>query len=70
MNEKTYGYVRVSSKDQNTDRQLIAVEDGVFRAELPPLSWNVLRVRTAHKKQDDRLLVGSIVKLGWILTSS
>ena len=27
MNEKTYGYVRVSSKEQNTDRQLIAMED-------------------------------------------
>ncbi len=27
MNEKMYGYVRVSSKDQNTDRQLIAMEE-------------------------------------------
>ena len=27
MNEKTYGYVRVSSKEQNTDRQLIAMEE-------------------------------------------
>ena len=34
-------------------REGAAVEDGVFYAELPPLSWNVLRVRTAHRMQDD-----------------
>ena len=27
MSETTYGYVRVSSKDQNTDRQMIAMEE-------------------------------------------
>ncbi len=27
MNESIYGYARVSSKDQNTDRQLIAIEE-------------------------------------------
>ena len=27
MNEITYGYVRVSGKDQNPDRQLIAMEN-------------------------------------------
>ena len=33
-------------------REGAAVEDGVFHAQLPPLSWNVLRIRTAHKRQD------------------
>ncbi len=27
MNRKFYGYVRVSSRDQNTDRQLIALQE-------------------------------------------
>ena len=27
MSERMYGYVRVSSKDQNTDRQLIAMSE-------------------------------------------
>ncbi len=35
MNNKTYGYVRVSSHDQNEDRQLIAMEQaGVLRSNI------------------------------------
>ena len=72
MNEKTYGYVRVSSKEQNTDRQLIAMEDfGV-----PPASVVVDRQsgkdfdrpgyrRLLRKlKPGDTLVIKSIDRLG------
>ena len=37
MDERIFGYVRVSSKDQNEDRQIIAMEEfGV-----PPRIWFV-----------------------------
>lgn len=33
MGKKTYGYVRVSSRDQNIDRQIVAMEKIPIRKE-------------------------------------
>lgn len=72
MTEKVYGYVRVSTKDQCEDRQIIALqafpvqEDRIFMDKLSGKDFN----RPAYKKllkklkQGDVLVIKSIDRLG------
>ena len=72
MREKIYGYIRVSTKDQNEDRQRIALLDfGVPQKNIymdkqsgknfeRPQYQNLLK----HLKQGDTLIVKSIDRLG------
>ena len=50
MNSMTYGYIRVSSKDQNEDRQLIAMRE----AGVP--EKNVFRDKQSGKTLTVRLI--------------
>lgn len=72
MNEKTYGYIRVSSKDQNEDRQRIAMrefgipDDFIFMDkqsgkdfERPGYKQLMRKIRPA-----DTLVIKSIDRLG------
>ena len=72
MTEKRYGYVRVSSKDQNEDRQVLAMREfGIETANIyvdkqsgkdfeRPQYKRMLR----KLKQDDTLVIKSIDRLG------
>lgn len=72
QNTKRYGYVRVSSKDQNEERQMIAmrqaglVEDQIFIDKKTGADFD----RPAYQKllhilqEDDLLLIKSIDRLG------
>ena len=72
MKEKTYGYIRVSSKDQNEDRQLLAMKEfGVGEKEIyadkqsgkdfeRPAYQRVLR----RLRPGDTLVIKSIDRLG------
>lgn len=63
MKNKTYGYIRVSSRDQNEDRQLIALnefgvaENDIFIDKLSGKDFN----RPAYKKMLKRLKKGDCV---------
>jgi len=72
VKEKTYGYIRVSSKDQNEDRQLLAMKEfGVGEKEIyadkqsgkdfeRPAYQRVLR----RLRPGDTLVIKSIDRLG------
>lgn len=69
---KTYGYVRVSSKDQNEDRQLIAfktlgiADEDVYMDKLSGKDFERPQYKRMVKrmKEDDLLYVKSIDRLG------
>lgn len=72
MTQKTYGYVRVSSKDQNEDRQLIALEhspftiDQIFMDKLSGKDFNRPQYRSLIRKlkKGDLVIIKSIDRLG------
>ena len=72
MSERTYGYVRVSSKDQNTDRQLIAMSEFgvpascvvVDRQSGKDFERPGYRQLLRKLKPDDTLVIKSIDRLG------
>ncbi len=72
MNSMTYGYIRVSSKDQNEDRQLIAMreagvpEKNVFRDKQSGKNFDRPAYQRLLKKlkPDDTLIIKSIDRLG------
>ncbi|WP_195268330.1 recombinase family protein [Eubacterium sp. 1001713B170207_170306_E7] len=69
---KTYGYVRVSSKDQNEDRQLLAMEQAgvdiknIYIDKQSGADFNRPRYKALLKKlkRDDVVIVKSIDRLG------
>ncbi|WP_339622423.1 recombinase family protein [Eubacterium sp.] len=69
---KTYGYVRVSSKDQNEDRQLLAMEQAgvdikdIYMDKQSGADFNRPQYKALLKKlkQGDVLIVKSIDRLG------
>lgn len=72
MNRKEYGYVRVSSKEQNIDRQLIALQDygiqsrDIFIDKLSGKDFERPQYRRLVKKlkPGDTLVIKSIDRLG------
>lgn len=72
MQNKIYGYVRVSTKDQNEDRQLIALEqskiplDAVFLDKLSGKDFNRPQYKKLLRrlKKGDLLVLKSIDRLG------
>lgn len=72
MSNKTYGYIRVSSKDQNEDRQLIAMREAgvpekhIFRDKQSGKSFDRPGYQRLLKrlKPDDTLFIKSIDRLG------
>lgn len=72
MSESMYGYVRVSSKDQNEDRQLIAMQEfGVPSSNIviekqsgKDFNRPIYRKLVSKLKPDDVLVVKSIDRLG------
>lgn len=72
MNGKEYGYIRVSSKEQNIDRQLIALEEygidkkNIFVDKLSGKDFERPQYKRMVKKlrPDDTLVVKSIDRLG------
>jgi len=72
MDGKTYGYVRVSSKDQNEDRQLIAmreagvIETQIIRDQMSGKDFNRPGYRRLLRKlkPGDTLIIKSIDRLG------
>lgn len=72
MNSMTYGYIRVSSKDQNEDRQLIAMreagvpEKNVFRDKQSGKDFDRPAYQRLLKKlkPEDTLIIKSIDRLG------
>ena len=72
MNERTYGYVRVSSREQNTDRQMIAMEgfgvpaDHIFADRQSGKDFDRPGYRRLLRKlkPDDTLVIKSIDRLG------
>lgn len=70
--KKTYGYIRVSTKEQNTDRQLIALRDAGVEAEniftdtISGKNFERPKYRKILRKlhQGDTLVVLSIDRLG------
>ena len=71
-NTKTYGYIRVSSRDQNEDRQLIALADAgvpgenIFLDKQSGKDFNRPRYQSMLRKlkKDDLLYIKSIDRLG------
>ena len=72
MNTKEYGYIRVSSKDQNIDRQLIALQEygiqgkNIFIDKLSGKDFERPQYRRMIKKikPGDTLVIKSIDRLG------
>lgn len=72
MTQKIYGYVRVSTKDQNEDRQLHALAqspftiDHIFMDKLSGKDFNRPQYRTMIKriKKGDIIIIKSIDRLG------
>ena len=72
MNEPVYGYVRVSTKDQNEDRQLLAMKDfpvpesHIYMDKLSGKDFNRPAYRKLIRKlrRGDVLVVKSIDRLG------
>ena len=72
MEGNTYGYVRVSTKEQNEDRQLLALRDfavlekNIYMDKLSGKDFNRPQYRKLLKKlrPGDRLVVKSIDRLG------
>lgn len=72
MTQKTYGYVRVSTKDQKEDRQLIALEqspftiDQIFIDKLSGKDFNRPQYRSLIRKakKGDLIVIKSIDRLG------
>ena len=70
--KKTYGYVRVSTKEQNEDRQLIALNDAgvakkdIFMDKLSGKDFNRPQYKKMIRclKKDDVIFVKSIDRLG------
>lgn len=68
----TYGYIRVSSRDQNEERQLLALKaagvppDGIFMDKLSGKDFNRPQYRALMRrlKRDDLLCIKSIDRLG------
>lgn len=69
---KTYGYIRVSTKEQNTDRQLIALteegisEENIFTDKLSGKNFERPKYRKLLRKlhPGDTLMIVSIDRLG------
>ena len=72
MNSKEYGYIRVSTKEQNIDRQLIALEEhgidkkNIFIDKLSGKDFERPQYQRMVKKlkPDDTLVIKSIDRLG------
>ena len=72
MEKKTYGYVRVSTKEQNEDRQLIALQEFpvlekcIYMDKLSGKDFNRPQYQKLLKKMrpGDLLVVKSIDRLG------
>lgn len=72
MKKMTYGYIRVSSKDQNEDRQLIAMrqfgvkDKYIFMDKQSGKDFNrpQYQALVAGLKEDDTLVIKSIDRLG------
>ena len=72
MSNTTYGYIRVSSKDQNEERQLIAMREAgvpekhIFRDKQSGKSFDRPDYQRLMKKlkPDDTLIIKSIDRLG------
>jgi len=72
MESQTYGYVRVSTREQNEDRQLIAlrafpvIESNIYIDKLSGKDFNRPRYRTMLRKlkAGDMLVIKSIDRLG------
>ncbi len=70
--KKTYGYIRVSTKEQNTDRQLIALteegipEENIFTDKLSGKNFDRPKYRKLLRKlhPGDTLMIVSIDRLG------
>lgn len=48
MEGKIYGYIRISSKDQNEERQLIALRSKGVMDKISSLTRSPVRILTAH----------------------
>lgn len=72
MNTRTYGYVRVSTKEQNEDRQMIAMhqfgvsQSNIFMDKQSGKDFNRPQYRKLIRrlKCDDTLVIKSIDRLG------
>ena len=56
MESKTYGYIRVSSKDQSIDRQIIALEESEFKFEKEMIYIDKMTGKTFDRPQYKRLM--------------
>ena len=73
ISNNTYGYIRVSTREQNEDRQLIALremsipEQNIFMDKQSGKDFNRPQYKKLVRKlkPDDLLYIKSIDRLGW-----